>query len=304
MPSASGLAAAARTNPYLHRALADFPEYSRAVELRAKVIQAQRELRGVAAVPNPADAAGLDEFLAAVERRTLDELAFEAKRRALMSLRGEIDNRLPSIIAVHADAILASLAADFATLMTEVESVATELRGARNASEAIAHGAEDAWRRLPELRDEYDKLRSAQSSVMLVAVAPHILATAKSDYIDDPLASDLAIANLDEVLPGWRRPDNRATTTFGELGDRRPWPVDDPIEQLVWLVTSDAEPWLPTRADLSALRAKRQARAAKAGPKPQPVRERPGLLNTPLASRDRVAPALRSVSASQSLDAD
>lgn len=302
MPNAAGLAAAARTNEYLRRALEPFPDYATAVELRAKVITAQKELRGVGVVPSPADAAGLDDFLAAVEQRTLDELAFEAKRRALMSLRGEIDNRLTSVITVHSDAILASLASQFATLMEEVRSVAAELHGATTAGDAIARGTENAWRQLPDLRDQYDRLRAAQQTVITVSFEPHLIATARSPHIEDPLASDFALANLDEVLPGWRRPDRRAVTPFGELGDRRPWPIDDPLAQLVWLVTSDAQPWLPTAKDLAALRAKRQTLRAKAGPKPQPVRGEKALLNRPIASRDRVAPTWRAVPASQSLD--
>ncbi|GAB1811121.1 hypothetical protein [Mycobacterium sp. MUNTM1] len=304
MPNAAGLAAVARTNEYLRRALEEFPDYATAVELRAKVIQAQRELRGVSTVPSPTNVDGLDEFLAAIERRTVDQLVFKAKHGALVSLRGEIDNQLPSILTVHCDAILGSLAADFSTLMADVTSVATQLNGARNASEAIAHGAEDTWRRLPALRDQYDQLRAAQQSVVLTAFEPHVLATAKSDYIEDELASDLHLANLDEILPGWRRPDNRAATSFGELGDRRPWPIDDPLAQLVWLVTSDAEPWLPTTKDLRALRAKRQARTAKAGPKPQPVREQPRLLNKPIASHERIAPTWQAVSTRQPIDID
>ncbi|MCA2248823.1 hypothetical protein JF729_13635 [Mycobacterium intracellulare] len=302
MPNAAGLAAVARTNEYLHRALDEFPEYARAVELRAKVVHAQRELRGVSAIPSPTDADGLDEFLAAVERRAVYRLVFEAKQGALMSLRGELDNQLPSLIAVHADAILGSLAADFAALMAEVTSVASELNGARNASEAIAHGAESAWRQLPELRDRYDRIRAAQQSVVLVAFEPHMLATARSHHIQDELASDLHLANLDKVLPGWKRPDNRAATSFGELGDRRPWPIDDPIEQLVWLVTSDARPWLPTAKDLAALRGKRQALRAKASPKPQPVREQKGLLNKPIPAHERVAPAFHTVPTRQPID--
>jgi hypothetical protein len=302
MPNAAGLASAARGNEYLKRALEPFPDYAQAVELHMAVIQAQRELRGVGAVPNPTDADGLNDFLAAVEQRAIDELAFESKRRALMSLRGELDNRLPSLIAVHADAILGSLADDFEQLMAEVSSIATQLNGARNASEAIERGAEDAWRQLPDLRDQYDKLRAAQHSVTLVAFEPHILATARSDYIEDELASDLQLANMDEVLPGWRRPDNRAATSFRELGDRRPWPIDDPITQLVWLVTSGAEPWLPTTKDLAALRAKRQARLRKDGPKPQPPRKEPGLLNKPIPAHDRIAPALHAVQTRQPID--
>lgn len=304
MPNAASLAAVARTNEYLRRALDEYPEYARAVELRAAVVQAQRELRGVGAVSSPDDAAGLDEFLTSVEQRTLDELAFEAKRRALMSLRGEIDNRLSSVITVHGDAILTSLASQFATLMEEVGSVAAELHGATTAGDAIARGTENAWRKLPELRDQYDRLRAAQQTVVLFAFDPQLLATSRSHHIEDELASDLHLANLDQVLPGWKRPDNRAATTLGELGDRRPWPIDDPLAQLVWMVTSNARPWLPTAKDLGVLRAKRQARAAKAGPKPQPVRDQSGLMNKPIDSRDRLAPTWRAVPTHELIDVD
>lgn len=302
MPNAANLAASARTNEYLRRALDPFPDYAQAIELRARVIQAQRELRGVGAVPNPETADGLEDFLASVEQRTLDELAFEAKRRALMSLRGEIDNRLPSILTMHCDAILGTLADEFAQLIAEVTTVAEELDGARNASEAIERGTESAWRRLPELRDQYDRIRAAQQSVVQVAFEPHVLATAQSRFIEDELASDLQLANLDEVLPGWKGPDRRAATSFAELGDRRPWPVDDPLAQLIWLVTSAAEPWLPTAKDLAGLRAKRQARRTKAGPKPQPTREQPGLLNKSIHRDDRIIPSWRAVPTRESLD--
>jgi hypothetical protein len=164
---------------------------------------------------------------------------------------------------VHANTILGSLAADFESIMADVTSVANQLNGARDASAAIARNAEDAWRRLPELRDEYDKIRSAQTSVVVAAFDPYLLATARSSYIEDELASDVAIANLDELLPSWKRPDNRTTTSFRELGDRRPWPIDDPLAQLVWLVTSNAKPWLPTEPELRNLHAERAARINK-----------------------------------------
>lgn len=188
--------------------------------------------------------------------------------------------------------------------MSDVLVVVQELNGARTPAEAIARSTESAWRRLPELRDRYDKLRYAQHLVTNFAFHDDLLAGVKSQYIEDELASDLHLANLDEVLPGWRRPDHRSATNFGELGDRRPWPTDDPIAQLVWLATSDAEPWLPTATALRELRAKRQARLRKDGPKPQPPRKEPGLLNKPIPAQERVAPAWHAVPTRQPVDID
>jgi hypothetical protein len=50
---------------------------------------------------------------------------------------------------------------------------------------------------------------------------------------------------MDEVLPSWRRPDDRLTLAAA-LEDRRPWPADDPVAQLVWLAIGAAKPWVPT----------------------------------------------------------
>jgi hypothetical protein len=80
----------------------------------------------------------------------------------------------------------------------------------------------------------------------------------RSPHIDDPLADDTHLANLDALLPGWHDPDTRFAMQ-GTPDDRRPWPAD-PLEQLVWLVRSDAEVWIPTTSDLDALHAQRRDR--------------------------------------------
>src|SRR5689334_9885209 len=142
MPNAAGLATAARSNHYLRRALEQLPEYTQAVELRAAVVAAQRDLRNVEPVPNPASAAQLDDFLAAVARRAGDMAVFDAQRGALASLRGEVDNQINSLVAMQSAPVLASLAGDLADLMAEVRQAAGQLGGARNAAQAIAAGSE------------------------------------------------------------------------------------------------------------------------------------------------------------------
>lgn len=113
MPNAANFAAVARSNNYLRRALEEFPDFMRAVELHDAVTLAQRELPGVGTVPSPAEADGLDDFLDAVGRNAVDRFTFEAKRGALMSLRGETNGRIGSVVSTHSEAILESLAEDF-----------------------------------------------------------------------------------------------------------------------------------------------------------------------------------------------
>ena len=69
----------------------------------------------------------------------------------------------------------------------------------------------------------------------------------RSNYLlDDPLATDTTLRNLDQIFPAWREPDTTHTTlSDAPQADPRPWP-QDPISQLVWLATSEAQPWVPT----------------------------------------------------------
>jgi len=86
----------------------------------------------------------------------------------------------------------------------------------------------------------------------------------RSPHVDDPLADDTHIRNLDEVFPGWRDPDTRISMQ-GTPPDRRPWPTD-PIEQLVWFVNGPADIWLPTTAELQRLH---QQRIKRLNPTPE-----------------------------------
>ena len=153
--------------------------------------------------------------------------------------------------------------------MDQVQAAVARLNGASTAVEAIDTDTVQAWRELTPLRATYDSIRHAQQLVLLDApVMNH-----RSPHIDDPLADDTHLANLDDILPGWRDPDTRYTMQ-GAPPDRRPWP-GDPVEQLVWMVRSDAEVWLPTEPELSALHAERRDRANPTPDKAEPKPPRP-----------------------------
>jgi len=94
---------------------------------------------------------------------------------------------------------------------------------------------------------------------------------------------------LDSVFPDWKHaPQNQAIRRWDGPPDPRAWPAD-PIEQLVWLVTSGAEAWVPTLKQLDAL--KEQCLRDRAHPdgetQPRPVRQ---VLNEPPRNHyDRIA---------------
>lgn len=293
MPNADSLAVAARSNDYLSRALNALPGYREAIELRAKVVQAQRELRGIPPVESPTTADGLDDFLDAVGRAEIDRAVFEAQRGALASLRGELDSRITSLTQRHSNAALTVLADAFADLLADVNRVAEELDGARTAAEAIANGTEDAWRRLSDLRQQYDQLRAAQQSIVMSAFGQDLLLSSRSRYIEDELASDFVLNDLDRLIPGWKRADARFTLGGKPFEDRRPWP-DEPLAQLLWLAASGAA-WLPTAAQLRALHAARAARLNQAKAEANGNAERPTQTGESGRKHDRIATTLRTV---------
>jgi hypothetical protein len=174
----------------------------------------------------------------------------------------------------------ASLNAHLQALMDDVSAVVECLNGARTPNEVIASGVGDVWRELFPLRQSYDQIRQAQEWALL---GRDELINSRSRYVDDAHASDVMIRNLDDVLPGWNQPD----TTFRISGDaprRQPWPAD-PIEMLVWLAHSDAEPWIPTIVQLAELHAERHRRLH---PLPKNTRPAPGWTSLAEAEPDTV----------------
>ncbi|MCV7088886.1 hypothetical protein [Mycobacterium interjectum] len=284
MPNAPALMAKAGTNKYMRKALTSWPDYERLVALRASVFEHQRTLAPIPEIPPPAHAeTDLDAWLADVAHAANAQRDREVKRGALGDLLRDIDSEIVAIAEVHTETLLKSLAADLDDLMGHVADVVSRLHGATTPTAAIANGTADAWRELPPLREEYDDLRDAQLTVMHAADVVHIQ-SAQSPHLDDEMATDLAIANLDDVLPGWRGRAPAHVVISGSPPDRRPWPTD-PIEQLVWLLSSTAKPWVPTLAQLYRLNEDRRKRAnptPNPTPKPLPRWQAPTALNTPI----------------------
>jgi len=206
------------------------------------------------------------------QRTVLDDLA----KRAVIQCE--------SVISGAAPAILTELNARVTATISEVRTLAQDLDGIQSADDAITAGkkASDAWRQLPTLRAQYDALRTAQTVVMGQNYEG-IAERARQIGDNDRLARDTDIANLDEVWPGWRAQaasDVPRDAISGERLISAPWPAD-PLAQLVWLATSDAKVWAPTKQQLVQLwedraRADQKAiiaaRKAESSPNPNPKR--------------------------------
>jgi hypothetical protein len=254
--SALGILARAKMNPRYAKLLATRPGYLEAVAMRDKALQKQQSLRfPQVTYPTPPDTDGadLDQYLSDYAAAYEEEQSRTRHADALTAVIGACERTINSALD-NPDALLRPLSEDLDNLMGRVTEVVDRLNGATNANEAINADVADAWRELPAYRREYDDIRNTQQLLMLHDDRPPGDHT--SDYVNDPLASDVVIANLDDLMPGWRGPDTRYTLQ-GPPPDRRPWP-NDPLEQLVWLITSPAKVWIPTDSDLTALHATRR----------------------------------------------
>lgn len=156
--------------------------------------------------------------------------------------------------------MLRSLSRDMDALMRDLAATVDQLGGATTPREVIAAGVGDAWNQLGGLRRQYDDLRQAQQLAMDAELARY-----QSNYLNDPHANDAWIADLDTIFPDWRDKKGATRIVVTAIGttepDPRPWPVDDPTEQLVWLA-SNAQVWIPTHRQLDELHANRRAKAA------------------------------------------
>jgi hypothetical protein len=218
----------------------------------------------------PTSVAGLNEYLDAAEAADADARSRDVRARALVELVQQAEGAVAAALVVSPDRVLSALSEDFDAFLERLEAVVDRLAGARSADRAIELGVTDAWSELRLLREEYDSLRAAQAVAM--SADPDRMHAAKSArFYDDPLCSDLAIRNLDAIFENWRgNLPERVIHVSAQEPDPRPWPINDPVAQLLWLVTSDAQPWLPTGRQLYKLAAsRRERRNGKFKPKPE-----------------------------------
>lgn len=212
-----------------------------------------------------------DEWIdATIERRAQDNLRAQ-RRGVLLSFIADAENRA-AVTAADTDSILAAYHGRLTELLSAAKEIVDQLDGAATPTEAIDKGVTLQWKALTALADDYQALRAAQMS----QIPTEIAVSARPAAGGEDHASDCYLQNLDTVWPTWRQPHKTPTTTYINGGEKdrnrfEPWPSERrPVSLLVWLITSRAEPWIPTTAQLRALQAQR-ARVLN----PTPDRARP-----------------------------
>lgn len=276
-------------NAYYRRAV-QTRDYLQAVELREVAIKRRGAVPAVASVPMPPSAdVDLTGWLELVGYMAEAERVRTVQIAALDQLIATCERRIESA-AARPDAILQPLAGDMAAVMAKVGEAVARLDGCHTAGEVVASGDSEklaAFGEIRTLRSEYDQIRQAQEWALQ---GQHLAQISRSEYLDDALADDAAVANLDEIFPAWKRPAPDIALMRWDQPDPRPWPKDR-TEQLIWCVTSGAQVWVPTLEELRELHNRRRLARSHPNGKPKPSKSSATqVLNEPPTAPARPTP--------------
>jgi hypothetical protein len=270
----------ARRNRYLSAAIDSLDGYHKALDVAA---QAQAMLDGLTApeaVPpelNPHTTGRLtDEWIDRTIDHTDAVARLERWRGVLLDVARDAKGNASGIYSQNVNHILAQLNNDLTGLLAEVSTIADELGGVSTPTQAIANDRGAQWKQLSGLSDDYALLRDAQRIVMAGQI--DYVMSAKPIAGGEEHASDLYLANLDDLWPSWRKPGQVGQQVVNvDMSSHRyePWPVDR-TELMLWLATSDVEPWIPTTTELDELHAERRNRM---NPNPRVL---PGIRDVPI----------------------
>lgn len=231
------------------------------IEIAARQLAGQLQPAGSPSAAHPLESGEISEDWI---NQTIDieanQIRLDKRRGVLLTLANTAGSKSRQIRSAAQPRILAAYQRELNRLLDDVRAVSNELGDIDTAAKAIAADAGPLWKQLAELADEYGDLRSAQ----LGRMPSQTKFETSPEFPGEPHASDLYLRNLDRIWPEWRRggSDNQRvdlsrTTTASRA---EPWPAD-PSELMLWLVRSNAQPWIPTDADLSKMRQERHARA-------------------------------------------
>lgn len=263
MPELRALRAFAKSNTILDHELNALDGFDTNCELA----QRARALRDTVTAPEPAPwpttaAEVTDTWLDAATTFDAASADAQARRDLLSRVAATAEQQAFNVAELAGTAILQNLHTRLLDTLEKVRNL-KGLSGVTTAADAIVKDhtestgrtSVDAWQTLTELSATYENIRDAQQKIMTLFFSEH-LARYGSKTSPDPLASELHAQNLDAVwAPNWR---DRTDT---------PWPAD-PVEKLLWLARSNAQPWVPTPGQLKRATRERieEARTAPSQP--------------------------------------
>ncbi|MCX2755511.1 hypothetical protein [Gordonia sp. 4N] len=258
-----GITRACNDNPHLDRAVRTLDGFATAISVQQ---QATERLKGLVSTKATVEFEPMlsgditDKWLNTAVRDRVQARDTDIRIELLENLRIAAESDAANIVELGADTILAALDTELQTLVANASDAAQLLSGATTATEAISRGAHAAWADLTKHAEQYADLRIAQRHI-ITSMSPDLVIASQTQHQPDAHASDLFIGNLDELWPNWRRPETYGHAGYSGdngYGNTTPWP-NEPVEQLVWMVTHDAQLWIPTMAKLEQLHTSRRA---------------------------------------------
>lgn len=250
-------------------------------------------------IPNAETGAQIDEWLAAVDNYDAEVARHDRHRQRVLAIKQHASADAAAVFTANVNPIFRALHAELEKLLDNAADAVSQLDGARTAEQAIAGDCGPAWRTLLDLAGEYSALRSSQEWLLLNVAFRMYWATCRPTLPGEDHQNLAYIKNLPDLWPNWRSPDRftRQVNIDGSKPRLEPWPADHGPELLIWLVESDAQPWIPTTTQLDELLAELRDRD-NADPQPASAERQP-LNRAPRPAAgyfDRVAMPLNTVS--------
>jgi hypothetical protein len=267
--------------------------YKEALSLAEDADAWLRSLRPVPPVPAELDPHRCgklsEEWLTAAAEHEAAAARLEHERRLILTVRQRAGADANAAFLNGIDHMLADLHHDLMGMLDNVADIANQLNGATTAAQAVEVDAGAAWKRLAELTTDYQTLRAAQHVIMLRA--PRELWISCTPTLGgEPHANLAYIRNIGSIWANWRQPGlgPQRINIDGSKPRPEPWPTD-PTQVLLWLVTSSAEPWIPTTRELRQ-RFREPSERANPGPDDEPQQQpEPPRNEPPRNPYDRIA---------------
>lgn len=241
----------------------------------------------------------------------------ERAHAALQSLHRLRDQLKEAHLRAHADRVdpaLAYLAGELSTLLGQARAALADLGPASSAQAAIDAGVADAWTRAQRVSGRYDELRRAQAVLLSAALTPLDLRrvsdiptreaqtmvttyAAVRDYGElyppTVMGGEVTVRSSRNGMPTsetFRRPESPP----GAAPPPPPWPTGDTLQDLSYLTSDQAQPWVPSMAELHAARTPAPVSEDNAAPhrslEVSPARERALRRKTPHPSTSLPTP--------------
>lgn len=243
--------------PNLSALVCDPDEWAALQAAHSRASEAEATLRAAEPVPDLDIVREVDAALRAnkpipadfAERQTKAQHAAAIRAtelNALAGLRAQYGSTMADIADESVPEMLEALADELRQVVNQGSDLLAELNGDLNPLAAIESGKTEAFRELAELHRQYLRLRSDADLIL-----------AKEDRL--ALRNDRALHRImrgaARVWPTWRMVTTEHVPAGHSAPAGAPWPSD--IASLAffgWLLShaEEAEPWVPTAADLRA----------------------------------------------------